>query len=82
MLAFCHQWSNAVNTCSWVCVYVLSRVVFCCSSGREPGAAPEVTQLGEERSTELSALVNNFILRRCAVPHVARDAAAAVFMTS
>lgn len=44
--------------CSCVHVY---RVL----SGREPGAAPEVAQLGEERSTELSALVNNFILRRC-----------------
>jgi hypothetical protein len=39
-------------------------VCVCVPAGREPGAAPDVTQLGEERSTELSALVNNFILRR------------------
>jgi hypothetical protein len=44
--------SQQVHVCVCVCV------------GREPGAAPDVTQLGEERSTELSALVNNFILRR------------------
>lgn len=46
-----------IRTCTWL--------HFCSVlPGREPGAAPEVTQLGEERSTELSALVNNFILRR------------------
>jgi hypothetical protein len=33
-------------------------------AGREPGAAPAVTELGEERSHELSSLVNQFILRR------------------
>lgn len=32
--------------------------------GREPGAPVEAAQLGEERSSELSSLVNAFILRR------------------
>ena len=33
-------------------------------AGREPGAAPEVAALGSERAGELSAVVNQFILRR------------------
>ena len=33
-------------------------------TGREPGAPPAAVALGEERSTELSSLVNQFILRR------------------
>ena len=32
--------------------------------GREPDAAEEAVRLGQERSEELSALVNDFILRR------------------
>lgn len=56
------------NHCSasvalWCCL--LCCLFAWCLAGREPGAAPDVSQLGEERSTELSALVNNFILRRC-----------------
>lgn len=33
-------------------------------AGREPGAPPEVLALGEDRSAQLSATVNAFILRR------------------
>ena len=33
-------------------------------AGREPGASPEQTCLGEERSAELSGIVNTFIMRR------------------
>eukprot|EP00195_Chlamydomonas_chlamydogama_P012357 CAMPEP_0202906302 /NCGR_PEP_ID=MMETSP1392-20130828/38231_1 /ASSEMBLY_ACC=CAM_ASM_000868 /TAXON_ID=225041 /ORGANISM="Chlamydomonas chlamydogama, Strain SAG 11-48b" /LENGTH=1035 /DNA_ID=CAMNT_0049594745 /DNA_START=120 /DNA_END=3227 /DNA_ORIENTATION=+ len=33
-------------------------------AGREPGASDEEVELGNERSMQLSALVNNFILRR------------------
>lgn len=47
-----------------VCLCLIVSDCVCCA-GREPGASPAVSQLGEERSTELSALVNNFILRRC-----------------
>ena len=36
----------------------------CVCAGREPGAPQDEAALGEERSAELSALVNNFILRR------------------
>lgn len=33
-------------------------------ASREPGASPEVLKKGEERSEELSGIVNDFILRR------------------
>ncbi len=33
-------------------------------AGREPDATEEVVAKGAERSSELSAIVNNFILRR------------------
>ena len=33
-------------------------------AGREPGAPEDAAVLGEARSSELSSLVNNFILRR------------------
>src|SRR5436305_1304669 len=33
-------------------------------AGREPGASPEQRGRGAERSAELSAIVNEFILRR------------------
>lgn len=33
-------------------------------AGREPDASEEVVAKGAERSSELSAIVNNFILRR------------------
>jgi hypothetical protein len=33
-------------------------------AAREPGASPEEVSLGQERSAQLSALVNVFILRR------------------
>lgn len=38
--------------------------VFFPPAAREPGASDSEVALGEERSTELSTLVNNFILRR------------------
>eukprot|EP00879_Flechtneria_rotunda_P033920 GHRR01037826.1.p3 GENE.GHRR01037826.1~~GHRR01037826.1.p3 ORF type:complete len:100 (+),score=15.83 GHRR01037826.1:312-611(+) len=45
-------------------IHLLRHTVPLHAAGREPGTAPEVAALGEARSSELSALVNNFILRR------------------